>query len=97
MNDTKLKTILKNIVNKCDGTRFYRLEVNGNSALVYKSGTRYLIEIENTGEIIDIDEHITNVNFDNDVFYAEFDAPFGNFGVNISRDMSSDDIEAELG
>ena len=96
MNVIKLKTILKNIIEKCDGIHFYRLEVNGNTAIVYKSGTRYLIELDNTGEVIDIDEDINNVEYGYDEFYTEFDTPFGSYGVNIVRDMSPQDIEAEL-
>lgn len=96
MDDIKLKTILKNLIEKCDGIHFYRLEVNGNTARVYKSGTRYLIELDNTGEVIDIDKDINDVEYGFDEFYAEFETPFGSYGVNIARDMSPQEIEAEL-
>ena len=96
MNDIKLKTILKNIIERCDGIRFYHLEVNYNTARIYRSGYRYLIELDNTGEVIDIDEDINNAKYGDDEFYAEFETPFGSYGVNIARDLSTQEIEAEL-
>ena len=97
-NDTKLKTILKNVINHCDGITFYKVELDGQMCDMFKSGNHYIIESPLSGCRIDVDT-IYNVNFDNDVFYATFNAPgiYHEVGVNIMKDMSPEDIIAELG
>ena len=95
--DDKLKHIIKNIVDKCDGITFYHIELDGAMCSIYKSGEQYLIEIQNYGSLIDVDK-ICNVNFDDDVFFATFEDEHGFIrGVNIMKDMSPQQIIEELG
>lgn len=94
--DDKLKRILKNIVDKCDGITFYHVELDGAMCSIYKKDEQYLIDIQNYGSQVDIDK-IHNVTFDDDVFFATFEDEHGfNRGVNIMKDMSPQQIIEEL-
>ena len=94
-NTDKLKKILKNVIEKCDGITFYHIEIDGTICNIYKQSSRYYIESENYGFKIDIDE-ITNVSFDDDIFFATFDDGEFNRGINIMKDMSPQQIIEEL-
>ena len=95
-NDNKLKTILKNVIDRCNGEVFWKIELNGSVCDIHKEGGKYIIESPNYGYRIDVDT-IRNVEFNNDVFYATFEAGYyGELGVCIMKDMSSQDIETEL-
>ena len=94
-NDNKLKAILKNIVDKCDGINFYRIEIDGPMANIRKSGREYIIEVENNGSIISVID-IHSVSFDDDIYFATFEYDGGEYGVNIMKDMSPDEIMKEL-
>lgn len=95
-NTDKLKLILNNIIDKGDGITFYRIELNGNSAYYYKSGGKMLLEIENSGERIAV-EDIVNVEYDDDIYFATFNAGKYEYGLNITKDMSPSQIFEELG
>lgn len=97
MNDNdKLKTILKNVIDRCNGEVFYKIEINGSVCDIHKSGEKYIIESPNYGYRIDVDA-IYNVKFDDDVFFATFEAGYcGELGVSIMKDMSPQDIISEL-
>ena len=96
-DDDKLKTILKNVIDHClTDEVFYKIELNGNVCDIHKSGEKYIIESPNYGYHIDVDT-IYNVEFDDDVFFATFEAGYcGELGVCIMKDMSPQDIETEL-
>ena len=95
-NDDKLKTILKNVIDRCNGEVFYKIEINGSVCDIHKSGEKYIIESPNYGYRIDVDA-IYNVEFDDDVFFATFEAGYcGELGVCIMKDMSPQDIISEL-
>ncbi len=95
-NNDKLKIILKNVIDRCNGEVFWKIELNGNVCDIHKSGEKYIIESPNYGYYIDVDT-IHNVEFDDDVFFATFEAGYcGELGVNIMRDMSPDEIMKEL-
>ena len=94
--DDKLKQILKNIVDKCDGITFYHVELDGALCSIYKRDEQYLIDIQNYGSQVDVDK-IHNVTFDDDVFFATFEDEHGfTRGVNIMKDMSPQQIIEEL-
>ena len=95
-NTDKLKLILNNIIDKSDGITFYHIELNGNSAYYYKSGGKMLLEIENSGERIAV-ENIANVEYDDDIYFATFNVDGCGYGLNITKDMSSSQIFEELG
>lgn len=99
MNDTeKLQKILNNIINKCNGVNFYHVEVNGQTAIHYRKGSVMYLELENSGEIICVN-HIHSVNFDDDVHFATFkvgEDDFHEYGLNITKDMPSQQIFEEL-
>lgn len=96
MNDDKLKMILKNVIDRCTGEVFWKIELNGNVCDIYKKGEKYIIESPNSGYRIDVDS-IYDVNFGDDIFYATFKADYwGELGVSIMKDMSPYDIEREL-
>lgn len=95
-NNDKLKTILKNVVDRCTGEVFWKIELNGSVCDIHKSGEKYIIKSPNYGYCINVDT-IHDVEFDDDVFFATFKAGYcGEFGVNIMRDMSPDEIMKEL-
>ena len=95
-NDDKLKTILKNVIDRCNGEVFWKIELNGSVCDIYKKGEKYIIESPNYGYRIDVDT-IHDVEFDDDVYYATFEAGYyGELGVCIMKDMSPQDIETEL-
>ena len=95
--DDKLKRILKNIVDKCDGITFYHVELDGAMCSIYKRDERYMIDIQNYGSQVDVDK-IHNVTFDDDIFFATFEDEHGFIrGVNIMKDMSPQQIIEELG
>ena len=95
-NDDKLKTILKNVIDRCNGEVFWKIELNGSVCDIYKHNEKYTIVSPNCGYCIDVDT-IHNVNFDDDVYYATFEAGYwGELGVCIMKDMSPQDIETEL-
>lgn len=95
-NDDKLKTILKNVIDRCNGEVFWKIELNGSVCDIHKSGGKYIIESPNYGYRIDVDT-IHDVEFDDDVYYATFEAGYwGELGVCILKDMSPQDIETEL-
>lgn len=94
--DDKLKRILKNIVDKCDGITFYYVELDGALCSIYKRDEQYLIDIQNYGSQVNVDK-IRNVTFDDDVFFATFEDENGFIrGLNIVKDMSSQQIIEEL-
>lgn len=95
-NDDKLKIILKNVIDRCTGEVFWKIELNGSVCDIRKEGEKYIIESPNNGYRIDVDT-IENVEFNDDVFYATFKAGhWDELGVNIMKDMSPHDIETEL-
>jgi hypothetical protein len=95
-NDDKLKTILKNVIDRCTGKVFWKIELNGSVCDIHKTDGKYIIESPTYGYRIDVDT-IHDVEFDDDVFYATFEAGYyGEIGVSIMKDMSPQDIETEL-
>lgn len=97
MNDTdKVKQILANVIKNCNGEIFYHIVINGQSTRYYNHGyLGLIIEMENTGETIDVID-ITDATFDSDIFFAEFTYNGESYGMDITRDMSPQEILNEL-
>lgn len=101
MNDndaSKLRTILTNIMEKCNGIDFYHVELDGRTCTLFERGAYGIaIEVETTGETIYV-EDISQATFDSDIYFAEFVLDDGTtHGVNITKDIPPQQIFAELG
>lgn len=97
MNDTdKVKQILTNVIKNCNGEIFYHIVINGQTTRYYNHGILgMVIEMENTGETIEVID-ITDATFDSDIFFAEFTYNGESYGMDITRDMSPQEILNEL-
>lgn len=97
MNDNdKLKQILANIIKRCNGEIFYHVVINGQTTRYFNHGALGpIIEMENTGEQILVCD-ITDATFDSDIYFAEFKCNNETYGVDIMRDMTSQEIINEL-
>lgn len=97
MNDNdKLKRILANVIKNCNGEIFYHVVINGQTTRHYIHGILGpIIEMENTGESIEVLD-ITDATFDSDIFFAEFTYNGISYGMDITRDMSPQEIINEL-
>lgn len=91
----KLQTIFDTITNKCDGTTFYRVYLDGQSTILYNGNESIILECENGGDKIPVSQ-ILNVAFDSDYFFAEFDYNGRTYGIDIVKDMAPQEIFKEL-
>lgn len=95
-NNDKLKQILANVIKRCNGEIFYHVVINGQTTRYYNHGALGpIIEMENSGETIEVVD-ITDATFDSDIYFAEFKCNNETYGVDIMRDMSSQEIINEL-
>ena len=95
---SKLQAIISNIFEKANEDSYYRIELDGRTAFVFKSGAYGIgIEVETSGEFIYI-ENISKATFDSDHYFAEFMVEDGEtHGLNITKEISREQIFAELG
>lgn len=94
-NTTKLKRIFANIIKKYNDELFYCVLINGEVADLYNKGEDIIIKLDNSSVRIKA-KLISDVTFDSDICFAEFNYLDEKYYVDIAIEMTANDIFNKL-